>query len=197
MTKKCCHYKPIESPPHSMAAGFPGCHNLSQLFLLHSWLQLWTVFLPGGDQQSEAGQRPGRGQVSASEETGPISVPHKPGEGSFTVVLIVIMTLKVDLRQKVTQWTLCCPSSQNNGKCLPLFQSQDKSTGGLNPEPCPICARPLGQEVSMVENPVCIWVKKKILITCNGDVDSSDHINHLIIIKKKLKINIIKNTFLC
>lgn len=28
-----------------------------------------------------------------------------------------------------------------------LFQSQDKSTGGLNPEPCPICARSLGQEV--------------------------------------------------
>ncbi|XP_058471477.1 E3 ubiquitin-protein ligase SHPRH isoform X1 [Solea solea] len=27
-----------------------------------------------------------------------------------------------------------------------LERSQDKSTGGLNPEPCPICARPLGQE---------------------------------------------------
>lgn len=35
-------------------------------------------------------------------------------------------------------------------KSMPLFQSQDKSTGGLNPEPCPICARPLGQEVSTV-----------------------------------------------
>lgn len=35
-------------------------------------------------------------------------------------------------------------------KSMPLFQSQDKSTGGLNPEPCPICARPLGQEVSIV-----------------------------------------------
>lgn len=31
---------------------------------------------------------------------------------------------------------------------LSFLQSQDKSTGGLNPEPCPICARPLGQEVS-------------------------------------------------
>lgn len=31
---------------------------------------------------------------------------------------------------------------------LTFPQSQDKSTGGLNPEPCPICARPLGQEVS-------------------------------------------------
>ncbi|XP_077395210.1 E3 ubiquitin-protein ligase SHPRH isoform X2 [Festucalex cinctus] len=27
-----------------------------------------------------------------------------------------------------------------------LEKSQDKSTGGLNPEPCPICARPLGLE---------------------------------------------------
>lgn len=32
---------------------------------------------------------------------------------------------------------------------LSFLQSQDKSTGGLNPEPCPICARPLGQEVSI------------------------------------------------
>lgn len=40
-----------------------------------------------------------------------------------------------------------------------LEKSQDKSTGGLNPEPCPICARPLGQEWAVLTCGHCF---------CNG-----------------------------
>ncbi|XP_061599926.1 E3 ubiquitin-protein ligase SHPRH isoform X2 [Cololabis saira] len=40
-----------------------------------------------------------------------------------------------------------------------LEKSQDKPTGGLNPEPCPICARPLGQEWAVLTCGHCF---------CNG-----------------------------
>ncbi|XP_034051199.1 E3 ubiquitin-protein ligase SHPRH isoform X2 [Thalassophryne amazonica] len=40
-----------------------------------------------------------------------------------------------------------------------LEKSQDKSTGGLNPEPCPICSRPLGQEWAVLTCGHCF---------CNG-----------------------------
>lgn len=44
--------------------------------------------------------------------------------------------------------------THNLRSALLFSQSQDKATGGLNPEPCPICARPLGQEVSYVTVPI-------------------------------------------
>ena len=61
--------------------------------------------------------------------------------------------------------------------CL-VFQSQDKETGGLNPEPCPICARPLGQEVRgglhTVTPPQLRTNLVNTLLCCNvSDADST------------------------
>ncbi|KAK7903925.1 hypothetical protein WMY93_016532 [Mugilogobius chulae] len=46
-----------------------------------------------------------------------------------------------------------------------LEKSQDKSTGGLNPEPCPICARPLGQEWAVLTCGHC-FCNECIAIMC-------------------------------
>lgn len=35
------------------------------------------------------------------------------------------------------------------------LQSQDKTTGGVNPEPCPICARQLGKQVKTLVSAFC------------------------------------------
>lgn len=44
-----------------------------------------------------------------------------------------------------------------NVKFIFIFylQSQDKTTGGVNPEPCPICARQLGKQVKTLVSAFC------------------------------------------